>query len=219
MAASMKLCLIMMFMAIATSSVKPCLSYEVFDPFEGPISPMTSFEKLLTDCILKLHPPCDNLYMFGTIFFYNETISKDCCSNIREMGKQCHDTLTTYILNLPKSKAKKTLILQRSKQVWKECNHPLPRQVQNVASDANSIDCSSKFHSQCGEELYFGIFFGNDTVSRDCCQNLVVDVGKECKDIMTKLVLRFPRFKQNETLVLRRSDQIWNDCLSFLVQD
>lgn len=125
MAASIKHCLVML-MAITNSLVKPCLSYEDFDSYEGPIAPMSSYEKVLTDCILKLHPPCDSLYVFGTIFYYNERISDSCCKNIREVGKQCHDTLTTYIISLRKSKGKETQILQRSKQIWNECNHPSP---------------------------------------------------------------------------------------------
>jgi len=143
MAPSMKLWL-MMFMAIGNSLVKPCLSYEDFDPYEGPISPMSSYEKLLTDCILKLHPPCDDLYMYGTIFFDNETISKNCCNNIREVGKQCHDALTTYFINLPKSKGKKAQILRRSKEIWNECNPSEFRTHQHLNNVL--IRSSTKFH-------------------------------------------------------------------------
>ncbi|ESW18718.1 hypothetical protein PHAVU_006G064400 [Phaseolus vulgaris] len=139
MAASIKLCEMMMFLAIVNSLVKPSISYEDFDPYEGPISPMNSYEKLLTDCILKLHPPCDDLYMFGTMFLDNETITQNCCNNIREVGKQCHDTLTTYVINLRGSKENKPQILQRSKQIWNECNHP-------SSFKQYLIDSSTKFH-------------------------------------------------------------------------
>lgn len=135
MAPSIKLCVVM-FVAITNLLMNPSFSYEDYDPDLGPIAPMTSYEKLLTDCVVKYHPPCDNLYIFGTIFYYNETISGDCCNNIREVGKQCHDTLTTYIISLKKSKGKETQILQRSKEIWNECNHPSPQpspqQVQNI---------------------------------------------------------------------------------------
>nr|KYP60156.1 hypothetical protein KK1_015604 [Cajanus cajan] len=219
-------------MASATLLVKTGVSYEDYDPSEGPLPPLTNLEKKMLDCIMKLHTPCDELYMYGTIFTSNETVSKDCCTHIvHDFGKQCHDIMTNYIINLPKYKANRTLFSQRSKQVWNECSHPsfqLDEGLgQSFASDPSSVsnssspspspenyleDCAAKLYPDCGNELYSAIFFDNDTVSKECCQNLVVDLGKTCNDKMTMYILELPEFKPNKTQILQRSDEIWKGC-------
>ncbi|KAK7387222.1 hypothetical protein VNO78_27827 [Psophocarpus tetragonolobus] len=133
-------CLMVIFMAITTLLVKTVLSYdEDYDPYEDPVPPMTNYEKQLTDCIMKLYPPCDDLYLFGTMFFGNEKISKYCCTSIRQWGKQCHDALTKYNLELPKYKANRTQILQRSNQAWNECNQPYHARRQTLHFEIPTI--------------------------------------------------------------------------------
>ena len=73
-------------------------------------------------------------------------------------------------------------------------------------------DCTAKTHPQCGKQIFFGIFFGNEIVSRSCCSNLIHNVGEACHNSMTKYTLRSPEFKEKETQVLQRSKQIWIDC-------
>ncbi|KAL2332927.1 hypothetical protein Fmac_014140 [Flemingia macrophylla] len=225
-------CLMVTFMASATLLVKTGLSYEDYDPLEG--SPMSSTEKQMLDCILKLHPPCDALYMFGTIVTGNETVSKDCCTHIvHDFGKQCHDIMTMYIISLPKYKANRTQFLQRSKQVWNECSHhssfklddgglghtfasddsPSPSPSPSLSSHEKYLEeCAVKLYPDCGNQLYSAIFFDNDTISKECCENLVKDVGKSCNDQMTLYILGSPQFKKNETQILRRSNEIWKEC-------
>ncbi|KAG5002139.1 hypothetical protein JHK87_023211 [Glycine soja] len=75
-------------------------------------------------------------------------------------------------------------------------------------------DCTAKLHPHCGDQFYSGIFFGTGTISKDCCKNVVTDVGKACYDNMTKkLVSGSPQFKPNQAQILSRSNEIWNDCI------
>ncbi|KAF1886517.1 hypothetical protein Lal_00045750 [Lupinus albus] len=87
-----------------------------------------------------------------------------------------------------------------------------------VSSDAPSplsIDCASKLHPNCGTQIFYGVFYGNETVSADCCYNLVHDLGKICHDSMTSYALiTWLKFKPEETQILQRKDQIWNNCKS-----
>ncbi|KAK7305379.1 hypothetical protein VNO77_43284 [Canavalia gladiata] len=216
MATFNNLCLMIVFMSSATMLVKTGLSSEGFEPSEGPSTerPPTSYEKYLRNCILNLHVPCGYLYTFGTIYFGNGTISKDCCHSIvHDMGKQCHDSLARYILESPKFvNLNRTQILQRSDQIWNKCNHLSAQldEVHHLASDASSSvqylkDCAAKLHSPCHGQIILGTFFGNQTLSKDCCHNLVLDLGKPCNDNLTKHVLRSPQFKQNENQILYRT--------------
>ncbi|KAG4923689.1 hypothetical protein JHK87_049229 [Glycine soja] len=232
MATFNNLCLmVVVSMVITALLVKTGHSYEDQSSEEA-VPPMTDVEEHLVACIMKLQRPCDELYVFGTIFFGNKRISKDCCTNIHDMGKPCHDALTTYFIGLPKFEAKRTQILERSNQVWKQCNntsaqldHEVPNN--NLASDAGYVptdppvspsyekylrDCAAKLHPHCGDQFYAGIFYGRGTISKDCCKNVVTDVGKTCYDNMTKYVLGSPQFKENEAQIMNRSNQIWNDC-------
>ncbi|KAK7305375.1 hypothetical protein VNO77_43280 [Canavalia gladiata] len=99
----------------------------------------------------------------------------------------------------------RTKILQRSNQIWNKCSHLSAHidEVHHLASDASSSvqylkDCAAKLHSPCHGQ----IFFVNQTLGKDCCHNLVHDLGKPCNDNLTKHVLRSPQFKQNENQIL-----------------
>ncbi|KAE9596106.1 hypothetical protein Lal_00030480 [Lupinus albus] len=85
-----------------------------------------------------------------------------------------------------------------------------------TSSDAPSplsVDCASKLHPDCGTEIYFGVFFGNGTISEDCCYNLVHDLGRSCHDSMTAYALNnFPKFKPQEADILKRKDEVWVNC-------
>ena len=78
-------------------------------------------------------------------------------------------------------------------------------------------DCASKFKPRCGEQIFFGVFVGNQTVTNRCCLSLLNDRGKACHTDVTKFVVSLPTFKQNQTQILKRSEKVWNDCSSHLI--
>lgn len=48
-------------------------------------------------------------------------------------------------------------------------------------------------------------------VTDDCCATFV-SAGKLCHDELVQYVETRPSFQGNVTEVLKRSDQVWNDC-------
>ncbi|KAH1076730.1 hypothetical protein GLYMA_19G071200v4 [Glycine max] len=78
-------------------------------------------------------------------------------------------------------------------------------------------DCASKLKPHCGEQIFFGVFVGNQTVTNRCCLSLLNDRGKACHTDVTKFVVSLPTFKQNQTQILKRSEKVWNDCSSRLI--
>nr|KYP34973.1 hypothetical protein KK1_044015 [Cajanus cajan] len=75
-------------------------------------------------------------------------------------------------------------------------------------------NCASKLKPQCGEQIFFNVFFGNQTISNYCCVSLVNDLGKTCHSDITKFALNLPTFKPNQNQILYRCEKAWNDCSS-----
>jgi len=73
--------------------------------------------------------------------------------------------------------------------------------------------CASKLNPDCGPNIFSAVFFGNETVTCDCCDKLVNRVGKRCHDDMTKYILQMPNYRKNQIEILRRSESVWNDCI------
>ncbi|KAI4296402.1 hypothetical protein L6164_036363 [Bauhinia variegata] len=75
-------------------------------------------------------------------------------------------------------------------------------------------DCAEKLSNKCGDQIYFGTFYGNATVDHDCCLKLVNVMGKRCHNDLIKFAVESPKFERNVTQITLKSKQIWNDCAS-----
>lgn len=73
-------------------------------------------------------------------------------------------------------------------------------------------NCASKLKPNCGQQVFFGVFVGNQTVSDFCCENLVNDMGKSCHVDLTKFATSSPTFKKNGTQIIKRCYKVWDDC-------
>ena len=51
-------------------------------------------------------------------------------------------------------------------------------------------NCASKLKPNCGKQVFFNVFFGNETVSDKCCVSLVKDMGKSCHLDITKFAVQ-----------------------------
>ncbi|RDX76338.1 hypothetical protein CR513_43679, partial [Mucuna pruriens] len=203
---------------------------------EGPES---SYGKYLANCASKLSQKCGN-EIFSAIFYGTEKVSIECCDKlVNEVGKVCNDDMTDYILQLPKFVSKDVEILERSQRVWEDCvvlDYPLLEPIGHSYDDVSEPsespsgepnytlgplssyeeylnNCAARLYPNCGDEMFSAIFFGNQTVTYDCCFQLVNDVGKLCHDDMVKYILKLPEYGPNQTEILHRSEIIWNDCL------
>lgn len=73
-------------------------------------------------------------------------------------------------------------------------------------------ECLKKLGQECGPKFFITIFIGEKSgISTSCCQRLV-DMGKECHDIITSSVFSRPEFTDNETVYQKRSDDAWKMC-------
>jgi len=80
-------------------------------------------------------------------------------------------------------------------------------------------NCASKVYQPCGDEIFFSILFGNQIVGKECCFNLVNEVGKQCHDDMTKAILTSEDFRKSKTSILKRSAKAWDSCVSSLLNN
>lgn len=99
--------------------------------------------------------------------------------------------------------------LQPAQGPSKETNYA-PRPLSSY--EKYLTNCASRIEPKCGEQIFFGVFVGNQTVSDFCCLNLVNDVGKSCHTDMTRYAVRSPLFRKKQTQILNRCQKIWNDC-------
>lgn len=72
--------------------------------------------------------------------------------------------------------------------------------------------CASKLTPNCGQQVFFGVFVGDKTVSNKCCQGLVNDVGRSCHMDITNNAIKLPQFEKKKTEILNRALKVWNDC-------
>jgi len=79
------------------------------------------------------------------------------------------------------------------------------------------IDCASKLRLHCGEQIFFGVFVGNQIVTNLCCLSLLNDIGKASHIDLTKYAVPLPMFNQNQTQILKSSEKVWNDRSSRLI--
>ena len=74
--------------------------------------------------------------------------------------------------------------------------------------------CAAKLDPHCGDQIFFNIVYGNQTVSDECCFDLVYDMGYSCHRDMTNYVAESPKFKDDKVQISERSQKAWNECAS-----
>ncbi|KAK7364611.1 hypothetical protein VNO80_13348 [Phaseolus coccineus] len=75
-------------------------------------------------------------------------------------------------------------------------------------------NCVKELKPKCGEQIFFAVIVGNQTVSNYCCLSLVNDMGKTCHNDVTSYAANLPEYKKNKTQILNRCEKIWNYCSS-----
>ncbi|TQD92069.1 hypothetical protein C1H46_022348 [Malus baccata] len=69
----------------------------------------------------------------------------------------------------------------------------------------------------CGQQIFAGIFYCNEELTKDCCANLV-DIGYDCHQRLVKLILLEATFEGKASEALLKSSQIWNKCVKVVDQ-
>ena len=74
------------------------------------------------------------------------------------------------------------------------------------------VQCAKKFNIECGQKIYFAIYFGNTTLSYECCDKLVNELGKPCHEDLIRFFLKSQTFKYSASQIVARAQQTWNNC-------
>lgn len=80
--------------------------------------------------------------------------------------------------------------------------------------------CKAKLPSGCFYQFFFGLDSDNlKSINKDCCFNLVRDMGKPCYDAITRYILKLPEFNSRKTRTLQLSNEIWSQCNRIILPD
>ncbi|KAG7532998.1 Prolamin-like domain [Arabidopsis thaliana x Arabidopsis arenosa] len=72
--------------------------------------------------------------------------------------------------------------------------------------------CLVKITPKCALDI-IAVVFENGTISDPCCNDLVKE-GKVCHDTLIKYIADKPMLIAHETEYLKKSDDLWNHCVS-----
>ena len=78
-------------------------------------------------------------------------------------------------------------------------------------------DCTSKLKPYCGEQIFFDVFVGNQTMTNHCCLSLLNGMGKASKQKHHKLCSDIAIVQAKTNSNLKWSEKVWNDCSSQLI--
>ncbi|KAI4333079.1 hypothetical protein L6164_017929 [Bauhinia variegata] len=109
-------------MASAQETVSPAPTLTGDDEDVAPTSDET--QKLLVKCAEEFSDKCGKEIYDG--IFYNaddehKSVSLECCKNLEQVGRKCHDELVNTMANNPEFASIKSLIIPRSVDVWNNC--------------------------------------------------------------------------------------------------
>ncbi|XP_048321659.2 protein DOWN-REGULATED IN DIF1 11 [Ziziphus jujuba] len=89
-----------------------------------PASSPAPAQQHLLECANKLGDCGKQVYF--AVFVNGTTVTKDCCTRLLSVGKQCHHDLIVYATQRPTFKGNVSEILDKSEQVWNGCIHSTP---------------------------------------------------------------------------------------------
>ncbi|EFH41746.1 hypothetical protein ARALYDRAFT_494746 [Arabidopsis lyrata subsp. lyrata] len=72
--------------------------------------------------------------------------------------------------------------------------------------------CLLKITPNCALDI-IAVVFENGTISDPCCNDLIKE-GKMCHDKLIKYIADKPMLIAHETEYLKKSDDLWNHCVS-----
>uniref|UniRef100_A0A7C9CR96 Prolamin-like domain-containing protein n=1 Tax=Opuntia streptacantha TaxID=393608 RepID=A0A7C9CR96_OPUST len=74
----------------------------------------------ITRCGSRLTDDCPD-EVFNFVFYEGTTVSRDCCTQLVKMGKECHDLLTILTVYGEHFEQDVIEILKRGNVVWRRC--------------------------------------------------------------------------------------------------
>lgn len=135
-------------------------------------------------------------------------VSLDCCVQLVEMGKDCHESFLSANLKSPIFDYKTNIskILERNSKIWEQCSSI-------VKGKSKPLKCAEMEDEKCRQQVVHSIFYGSGKVSHSCCGKLIRR-EKECHDSIVQAQIERGNhdYERNKTRVLEKSMKVWNKC-------
>ncbi|KAJ8421218.1 hypothetical protein Cgig2_033726 [Carnegiea gigantea] len=169
----------------------------------------------LKGCVGKVTSACGpKIYEFG--FDNSGILSEKCCEQLLNAGREGHDSDTNSILSEGEfSKEEREEVLARHSEVWNLCKrsgHIEGTQPVPAPTVQPLTGCAGKVTSACGPKVYAFVFHKSGVLSQKCCK-LLLNVGRQCHDSETNLILSEGEFSAEEKKeIMKRHNQVWNLC-------
>ncbi|KAJ1410305.1 Prolamin-like domain [Sesbania bispinosa] len=93
----------------------------LLDMYNSP-EPSPGYYKFLEQCAKKLNSEECGKEIFAGMF-YEEPLTKPCCTRLVAMGRECHDALVEKLIDSPELKPLSPKVLLRSAQIWDACDY------------------------------------------------------------------------------------------------
>lgn len=160
--------------------------------------------KDMETCVKQLDEACGKEILLR-VFFNDGNPSADCCMQLVEMGKPCHDKLVKATVSSPQYRKNSKAILERSQRTWSECL------FEAKSSSPHITSCPPTSDVDCGKEIFSRIFRSEGELSNGCC-GVLVQIGKDCHDRLVKGQINSGKLGSNKTAILDASAAVWNWC-------
>ncbi|KAK9671861.1 hypothetical protein RND81_12G059400 [Saponaria officinalis] len=163
----------------------------------------------LQKCENGLGATCGNT-IYQHVFERGNEVSKECCSRLITVGKDCHDLLTEVTIvykRTPEKKAKE--IWHKNDKAWEDCKQsaaPSPK------GSSELQNCENGLGAKCGHLIYQHVFKSKKEVSKECCRRLL-SIGKDCHDLLTEVTIVYKRLTEKHAKeIWHRNDKVWEEC-------
>ncbi|KAL3739100.1 hypothetical protein ACJRO7_020492 [Eucalyptus globulus] len=156
-------------------------------------------------CVRHLDERCGKEILLR-VFFNDANPSVDCCMEITEMGKACHEKIVSLTLSSsPLYQKNSKAILGRSQSTWNHCLSTVR------SSSPHNTSCPPVSNLTCAKQIVSRIFRSQGELSNDCC-GVLVDIGKDCHDKLVGAHIASAKLRSNKTAILSGSTSVWNWC-------
>lgn len=131
-------------------------------------------------------------------------VSLQCCVELVEMGKKCHDAFLEANLKDPIYQCNSTEIRKRSSNIWNRC-------FSVVKGKTPPERCERMPDPGCENQIVGKIFHNVGAINDTCCGYLI-HREKECHDSLDRARIARGGYESNKTQVLEGSLKVWNKC-------
>ncbi|PIN08826.1 hypothetical protein CDL12_18594 [Handroanthus impetiginosus] len=176
------------------------------------------YKKFLQACQKRIEDECTDEIARNLI--RHEKVSKNCCSQLVNMGPDCHRALIYAEKRVTKGKNREKIVSE-SEDLYKKCEKMVPRRpkaypklpARKYRPDYEEYlqHCGKKITETCGEEVVYAIIGKNKTVNKGCCKKLLY-MGKECHEEFVEGLERLAGYNKGRHEDKVNGKKVWRHC-------